>query len=112
MNLRLFIIAMCLGMALPATADIVTVGEVYEVALSDLRLPSSESGTIAFKECDTCNFRTKRVGADTRWLVNGRAVSLKEFSEAVNRVADPHHKAIGVLHHLKKDRVTQVSVYL
>ena len=112
MNLRLFIIAMCLGMALPATADIVTIGEAYEVALSDLRLPRSESGTIAFKECDTCAFKTKRVGADTRWLINGKAVPLRKFREATEKVADPAKEAVSVLHHLKKDRVTQVSVYL
>jgi hypothetical protein len=112
MKLKLFIIAMCLGMALPVTADVVTTGEVYEVALSDLRLPSSESGTIAFKECSACAYMTKRVGADTRWLVNGRAVSLEKFSEAINRVTDRDHQVIGVLHHLEKDRVTQVSVYL
>ena len=112
MKLKLFIIAMCLGMALPASADYVTIELAYEVALSDIRLPRSENGTIAFKECGTCQFKTKRLDPNARWLVNGQAVSLKKFREAVDRVADRDKEAVSVLHHLEKDRVTQISVYL
>jgi hypothetical protein len=112
MKLKLFIIAMCLGMALPATADYVTIERAYEVALSDVRLPRSENGTIAYKECRTCEMRTTRVDVDTRWLVNGKAVSLKKFREAISHVADRDKEAVSVLHHLERNRVTAVSVYL
>ena len=112
MKLKLFIIAMCLGLALPATADYVTIQQAYEVALSDIRLPRSETGTIAYRQCSTCELRTTRVDAETRWLVNGRAVSLKKFREAVSRVADRDNEAVSVLHHLERNRVTAVSVYL
>ena len=112
MKLKLFIIAMCLGLALPATADFVTAQQAYEVALSEIRLPRSENGTIAYKECSTCNFQTKRVDPDTRWLINGRAVPLQKFREAVNRVTDRNNEAVSILHHLERNRVTAVSVYL
>ena len=112
MKLKFFIIAMCLGMALPVTADFVTITEAYEVALSDIRLPGSENGTIAYKECGTCKFMTKRVDSDTRWLINGKAVPLKKFREATSRVTDRDNEPVTVLHHLERNRVTAVSVYL
>jgi hypothetical protein len=112
MKLKLIIIAMCLGMALPAAADYVTIERAYEVALSDIRLPRSENGTIAYKQCGSCDISTTRVDAETRWLVNGKAVSLKKFREAVSNVADRENEAVSVLHHLERNRVTAVSVYL
>lgn len=112
MKLRLFITAMMLGLAIPAAADYVTIEQAYEVALSEIRLPRTETGTMAFKPCATCDIQTKRVDADTRWLINGQAVPLQKFREATERVANREKEAVTVLHHLKKDRVTAVSVYL
>jgi hypothetical protein len=112
MKRKLFIAALMLGLALPAAADFVTIEQAYEVALSEIRLPRSENGTIAFKACDTCNFETKLVDGNTRWLVNGRAVSLEKFREAVEGVVDRDNEAVSISHHLEKNRVTAVSVYL
>ena len=112
MKLRLFITAMMLGLAMPAAADYVTIEEAYEARLSEVRLPHTEMGTIAFKPCSTCDVTTKRVDAQTRWLINGKMVPLQEFREAMQEVADPTKEAVTVLHHLEKDRVTAVSVYL
>ena len=112
MKLRLFITAMMLGLAMPAAAEFKTIAEAYEVALSEIRLPQSASGTIAFKPCATCDFSTRRVDADTRWVINGKAVSLEKFRAAVRRVADRNNEAVTILHHLERNRVTEVSVYL
>lgn len=112
MKLRLFVTAMMLGLAMPASADYVTIEQAYEVALSEIRLPRGPMGTIAFKPCSTCSVETKRVDADTRWMINGKAVPLREFREATDQVADREKEAVTVLHHLEKDRVTAVSVYL
>ena len=112
MKLKVFIAAAMLGLATPVSADYVTIEEAYEVALSELRLPGSETGTIAFKPCSTCEFYTKRVDANTRWLINGETVSLKKFREAMEGVEDRQKEAVTVLHHLEKNRITAVSVYL
>jgi hypothetical protein len=112
MRLKLFIAALMFGLAMPAAADFTTIEQAYEVALSEMRLPRSEGGTIAFKECSTCDYRTKRVDANARWLINGKSVSLKEFRLALSRVTDRNNKAVTVLHHLENNRVTEVSVYL
>ena len=54
MKLKLLITAALLSLALPAAADFKQVQEAYEVALSDMRLPRADGGTIAFKECAKC----------------------------------------------------------
>ena len=79
MKLKVLITAALLSLALPAAADFKQVQEAYEVALSDLRLPRAHNGTIAFKECESCDYVSVRVGADTRYMLNGKAVPLKEF---------------------------------
>lgn len=112
MKLKFLITAIMLGLAMPAAADFVTIEQAYEVALSEIRLPQAERGTIAFKPCATCDVQTRRVDADTRWLINGQAVPLQKFREATEGVANREKEAVTVLHHLKKNRVTAVSVYL
>ena len=112
MKLRVFITAMTLGLAMPAAADDATNVEAYEVALSNIRLPHSKTGTIAFKPCANCEFKTHRVDGNTRWLVNGTAVSLVEFRDATDPVTDRRNEAVTVIQHLEGNRVIQVSVYL
>lgn len=112
MKLKLLITATLIGLALPVAADFTTIEQAYEVALSEVRLPQSESGTMAFKQCETCDFVTKRVSPETRYELNGRAIPLAKFRIAVSRVPDRDTQPVTVLHHLEMDRITVVSVYL
>ena len=112
MKTKLLIAVAMIGLALPAAADFTTVQIAYEVALSELRLPRNEHGTIAFKECADCEYKTKRVSANVRYRVDGRSVSLEKFREMTDRVADRDNEAVTILHHLEDNRVTEVSVYL
>ena len=112
MKLKLFFAALMLALVLPAAAQGAVVQEAYEVALSDLRLPRAQGGTIAFKECDTCDYVRLRVSAGTTYRINGQAVPLKRFRDAMRKVADRENEAVTVLHHLKLNQVTDVSVTL
>ena len=112
MKLKLFITAMMLALAFPAAADRAVVQEAYEGALSDLRLPRAEGGTIAFKECDACDYRRLRVSAATTYRINGQAVPLPRFRATMRKVAERESEAVTVLHHLKLNQVTDVSVNL
>lgn len=112
MKTKLLIALAIMGLALPAAADFTTVQVAYEVALSEVRLPRNENGTIAFKECDDCEYKTKRVSADIRYRVDGHSVTLQKFREMTDRVADRDNEAVTILHHLEDNRVTEVSVYL
>jgi len=112
MKTKLLIATAMIGLALPAAADFTTVQLAYEVALSEVRLPRIENGTIAFKECEDCDYKTKRVSANIRYLVDGRSVSLSKFRQMTDRVVDRDNEAVTILHHLEDNRVTKVSVYL
>ena len=112
MKSRLLITAAMLCLAMPAAADFVTKQQAYEVALSKLRLPQSENGTLAFQSCDACDWKTERVTVTTRYKVNGRVLPLDKFRIAVSKVVNRDEESVMVLHHLADDRITEVSVYL
>ena len=112
MKLKLTVAAMMLGLAMPAAAEYETNYEGYEVALSDIRLPQSETGTITFKPCASCEFRTHSIDGNVRWLLNGTDVLFEEFQAATRVVTDRNRETVTVLHNLGSDRVTSVSIYL
>ncbi len=112
MKTKLLIAAALFSLALPAAAQFKTIQQAYEVNLSEVRLPRNENGTIAFKECDKCEYRTKRVSAETRYLLDGHSIPLAKFREAMQHVTDRKNEAVTILHHLENNRVTEVSVYL
>jgi hypothetical protein len=112
MKTKILIAAALLSTTLPAVADSVIVQEAYEIALSDLRLPSDESGTIAFKECESCDYVSVRVGTDTRYTLNGKTMPLKEFRESLSLVTNREHQPVTVLRHVERKQVTAVFVKL
>jgi hypothetical protein len=112
MKLKLILGVMLLTLTFPAAGDGAVVQEAYEVALSDLRLPRAEDGTITFKECDTCEYRRLHVNLDTTYRINGEALPLAKFRTAMDEVADRENEAVTISHHLSLNQVTDVSVYL
>jgi hypothetical protein len=112
MKFKVLIAAVLLALALPAAADNKLVQKAYEVALSDLRLPRVEGGTVAFKECEKCKYVRIRVGAGTTYRLNGRALPLAKFRDALLSVEDREAQPVTVLHHLELDLVTDVAVNL
>lgn len=112
MKTKIFIFAAALMLALPASAQMRTLAEAHEVVLSELRLPGTASGTIGFKPCEDCDYRTERVSSDTVYLVNDRPVSLQAFTEALSGVNDREATFVTVLHHLERNVVTRVWVQL
>ena len=109
---RFLSIALLMLMALPGAAEIRTVQLAHEVALTDLRLPQSDAGTIGFRTCDDCDYQTKRVTTATRWSLNGKTLTLDDFRLGIARVTERSNVYVTVLQHLGEDRVTEVSVHL
>jgi hypothetical protein len=58
--------------------------EGYELMLDQLTLPSTASGGVAMKRCDTCVYSTHVLTNSTEFYVNGQPVLFTEFK----RVAD------------------------
>ncbi|MDH3339198.1 MAG: hypothetical protein OER22_09065 [Gammaproteobacteria bacterium] len=112
MKLRFIFTALMLSLALTAAADFRTIVEGYEVALDNVRLPQTESGTIAFKKCSECPYETKRVAADATWEVNGAAMTLKDFRLRMSSLSEPGNRTITVGHHLEKDEIVRVTIWI
>lgn len=112
MKFRIIITALTLSLALPAAADFRTIVEGYEVSLPSVRLPQSESGTIAFKKCAECPYQTLRLAADAEWVINGEATTLEKFRSRMSELDDRANRIITVGHHLEKNVVVRVTTWI
>ena len=112
MHIRIYLALAILVMSLPAVADFSTVTQAYEVALSDLRLPGNANGTLGFRSCSECASQTIKVGSDTQYVLNGRAVTLGRFKSELGRIKRRRDVPVTVLHHLESNVVTGVKVRL
>ena len=101
---------MCLSMS--AQAEFTTVELAYEIKLSNLNVPVSSSSALIFKTCGDCEFKKVRMTRDTRFVVNGENVGLKEFRKRVLQVRDRDAETIIVRHHLESDVVTALQASL
>lgn len=58
----------------------------YELALSDVTLPQTSTGAIAFKACERCARESMPVSNSTRYLFGGREVTLPELRQEAARI--------------------------
>ncbi len=112
MQIRKLLVLVLLGLSFAAAADFRTITEAYEVALSDLRLPGSENGTLTFRPCSDCEAQTLRVTGKTRYLINDRDFALAEFKEQLKLVGNQKSLSAAVLHHLETNTIEAVKVWL
>ena len=108
-------ILLALTIAAGAAARTLEVKEgAYELALSDIILPRSETGTTFIKMCLTCRTIGLRVDDQTRYSVNRRRLSLREFREAVDdirgRDGGNGSTYVGVFYDLQTTRVSKIEV--
>ena len=101
-----------LWLCAPALADFTTVAPAYEVALSDVRVPATPSSGIIFRKCRSCDMAAYRVTPRTQYIVNGKAVTLKEFRKNVFQVRERAGKVVIIKHHLESDTIESVRVSL
>jgi hypothetical protein len=110
MKIKLILSALILGLALPVAAEFKTVSRAHEVSLSDFRAPTTLNGGLTFKGCAECDSLSVSVTPNTRFVVNGKTLSLDEFRSAVSRVDNREAATIIVLHHLESDTIVSVSL--
>lgn len=109
-TVRMMILALACGFSVPAAANFQIVSKAHEVSLADLRLPGSTSGTLTFKPCSDCDYRTVRVTAATQYEVNGSAVPLEDFRKQLGNIRDRREETVTVLHHLESDTIKAVRI--
>jgi hypothetical protein len=117
MTTRILATLALLGLMSSANA-VRTIGQPerpYEVALSQLILPSSTSGNLIVRACATCRVNTHRLADGARFLVDGRELPFAEFLKAVNELrGSPTASArtvVGVFVDVAAGRVNRLEIY-
>jgi len=111
-TLKFWLIGAALASSLSATADMRTIAEAYEVTLSDLQMPASENGVLAFKQCSTCDLEVVNVSDHTKYVLNHEDVELADFRRSIATVRDRSAVTVIVKHHFESDTIVRVSVTL
>jgi len=112
MIIRKTLIAALACFSMSAAAEFTTVELAYEIRLSNLNVPVSSSSALIFKTCGNCEYKKVRMTRDTRYVVNGENVGLKEFRKRVFQVRDRDAETIIVRHHLESDVITALQASL
>ncbi len=98
-------------MSFAALADSYIVHQAYEIAVAELRLPGNENGTVSFRDCKKCAVQTIQVTPDTRYVLNGRTVSLPAFRRAVATISNQRQNIATVIHYLESDSIVEIQVF-
>ncbi len=112
MKTKLIFTAMALMLTLPVIADFTLITQGYEVVLGEVRLPRNDGGTIAFKPCEECDYVTRRVAPDTRWQINGKAVTLPQFRKRTEHLSNRDNHSVTVTRHIESNRITLISTII
>ncbi len=110
--LRSSLFGLALAVSLSATADMRTIAAAYEVALSDIQIPASENGVLAFKQCSTCDLEVVNVNDHTQYVLDHEDLELADFRRSLATVRDRSAVSVTVKHHLESDTIVRVSVSL
>jgi|SRR6185503_4237137 len=88
--------------------------EGYELTLPQLTLPSSASGGVTMKRCDSCAYSTHVLTGSTEYFVNGHAVPFIEFKQKVDELRDerrpPEATVACVFIDVDTGRVTRLTL--
>lgn len=110
------IVAALVLLATAATAHAVRVIEQperpYELSLAQLTLPSSTSGGLTIKTCETCSYTTHVLTSRTEFYVNGQLVPFAEFSRIAESLGSAQREStfVGVFVNVESGRVNRVKL--
>jgi hypothetical protein len=111
MKTKLILTAVALILSLPAVAAFTFIVNSYELSLDEVRLPRNEGGTIGYKPCEECDYRTNYVATDIRWQINGRAVTFEEFTEQAELLSGSDH-TVTVTQDIKSKQIAKVAMVI
>lgn len=112
MKSRITIVFAMLLLSFSATAEMQTYSEVYELAASDVRLPQSDAGTIAFKRCSECETQTEQLSGNTVWKLNGRGTSLVKFRAAMAGIIKRDRQLVTITQRVEDEDITEVAMWV
>jgi hypothetical protein len=85
-----------------------------ELGLSQITLPTSDTGTLSYRACDACRLTSLRVDTTTKYLVNDSELPLADFvrvAEEIRAVRGAAERTLVVVFSdIETGRVTRVSL--
>ena len=114
MTKPLLIVALLLSFAAPVGArTIIELERAFAVTLPDVKLPAGDVGTVSFKTCADCAYRTHRTMATTTYEANGRSLPLLDFLavvDGIERAGKQDDAVVAVFLAIDTERVTRVTL--
>lgn len=110
-TIKISIFSLLLIMSTAVFADNYPPTRTYEVLVREVRLPSTDSGTMTVRECDRCNYETHRVTARTTYALNGKYMSLEDFREVIDQLRLEVGHVVNVRRDIQTGTISQVFIY-
>lgn len=113
---RTLILALLLSLAAPAGArTVIELERGVELILTSVKLPTADGGTVSYKTCADCPYRTHRTMDATVYQANGRSLPLPEFLRVVEDIyarpgAAENDAVVAVFLDIASERVTRVTL--
>ena len=108
---RTLILALLLSLTAPAGArTVIELERGVELILANVNLPTADGGTVSFKTCADCIYRTHRTTDGTVYVANGRALPLPEFLRVADAAAAGDDAVVAVFLDIETERVTRVTL--
>jgi hypothetical protein len=111
------ILALLLSLAAPAGArTLIELERGVELILANVKLPTADGGTVSYKTCADCAYRTRRTMDSTTYEANGRSLSLPDFLRVVEEIygragAAEDDAVVAVFLDIASERVTRVALH-
>ena len=110
MKFRTLVAGLLFSLALSANAQFQTMQLAHEVPLNQFVVPVTQNGTLNFRSCSDCQSFSSRLTPQTRFTVNGNAVQLSDFRNAVQNVRNKSTKTVTIVQHLDSNTITLISI--
>ena len=106
---RTLILALLLSLTAPAGArTVIELERGVELILANVNLPTADGGTVSFKTCADCPYRTHRTMDATVYEANGRQLPLAEFLRVAGGAEND--SVVAVFLDIASERVTRVAL--
>ena len=110
----LIVALLLLSLAAPAGArTIIQLERAFAMTLPGVKLPAGDVGTVSFKTCADCPYRTHRTMAETVYQANGRSLPLVDLLRVVDdieRAGKQDDTVVAVFLDIATERVTRVTL--
>lgn len=93
--------------------DLVLTEGAYELVLTDIELPATATGRVAFRPCAGCARLNLPVTADTAYFIDGGRLGFTRFLESVTKLRASgarNTSFVGLYYAMDSSRVTRIEI--